>query len=277
MGFTGTPAAEAIESLTLERFGTGIIGIGQYNRRKISGSTSWSQHSWGNAIDIHVSVGKAEGGEKIVGDAIAAWLREHKTEWGIRYILWWRTSHWDHIHADFWPKGIYTPPLSSTGIGTFKYRSGRIVKAQNQKIPADGNIPNVTEPFEKEEVLREGDKGRAVADVQAALIGLGFNLGDWPAFSSSHPKGADGDFGGDTTTAVKGRQKQVDLAQSGVVDGVTIAFIMPSSDSGGGSPVDAYTKVESDGRFARKHGHPYAAASHPHSGTVTETTKVVVR
>ena len=38
---------------------------------------------------------------------------------------------------------------------------------------------------------------------------------------------------------------------------------------------DAYTKGESDARFALKHNHPYAPVQHPH--TAVETKEIIVR
>ncbi len=138
MGFIGTPAAEYTEAELITRFDEKIIGLGQYNRRKISGTDRWSEHSWGNALDVHVSVGRADNVERANGDEIAAWLNEHKDELGIRNILWWQTNHFDHIHTDFWPRGNGTPPIRSTGIGSFKYSNSKIVAAQIQVVPMEG-------------------------------------------------------------------------------------------------------------------------------------------
>ena len=85
----------------------------------------------------------------------------------------------------------------------------------------------------------------------------------------------DGFYGGDTATAVKPLTNPT--GDGKVVGGRTYAAIEQAALGGGGAPVDVYTKVESDGRFARKHGHPYAPAKHPHNAEITETTKVVVK
>ena len=157
MGFTGTPAAEYSEKELIARFDSMIIGIGQYNRRKISGTNKWSEHSWGNGLDLHVSVGTADPVEKANGDTIAGWLGDHAVELGVRNVLWWRKNHFDHIHVDFYPRGEGIPPLSTTGTGRFKYSDGRIVAAQIQKIPMEG--PGLEEeemtPEECREVVTE--------------------------------------------------------------------------------------------------------------------------
>lgn len=141
VAYEGTPAAEQIEELVLDRWPGWVVQVGQYNRRPISGTSTWSQHSWGNAVDFHLAVGRpANATEKARGDTIAAYLRKHQTELGIRTILWWVKDHWDHIHVDFWPKGIGTPPLSSTGVGTFQYANGTQISARIQLVPPEATI-----------------------------------------------------------------------------------------------------------------------------------------
>ncbi len=82
------------------------LPVGIYNCRRISGSQTYSQHSWSNANDYYTE-------DKGLQDHIAAALRD---EYGdqIRNILTWRynSAHWNHIHVDMWPKGLYTPPCA---------------------------------------------------------------------------------------------------------------------------------------------------------------------
>jgi hypothetical protein len=78
--------------------------------------------------------------EKARGDEIAAYLRAHKEQLGIRTILWWVADHFDHIHVDMWPRGILTPPLASTGVGTFQYSNGVRISQRIQLVPAEGAI-----------------------------------------------------------------------------------------------------------------------------------------
>jgi len=65
-------------------------------------------------------------------------------------------------------------------------------------------------------LLRKGDKGNDVKELQQKLIELGFNLGSW---------GADGDFGNATDIAVKQFQKDNNLLVDGVVGENTIKKI----------------------------------------------------
>jgi hypothetical protein len=56
-------------------------------------------------------------------------------------------------------------------------------------------------------VLQRGDKGVAVKAMQAALMGLGYDLGKW---------GADGEFGKATENAVKAFQRNHGLPETGI-------------------------------------------------------------
>lgn len=131
-----TPAAKQCKEAVLNAFDT-ITNVGVYNRRPIANSSRWSQHSWANGLDLHIRT-IAE------GDELNAWLDEHSEELGIRVLLWRHPHHWDvpwprrHVHVDFWPKGIQTPPLTQLGKGYFKYSNGNIVRARIPKIPAEG-------------------------------------------------------------------------------------------------------------------------------------------
>jgi hypothetical protein len=131
-----TPAAQQTKDAVLERFDF-INGVGGYKRRFIGGTTTWSQHSWANADDIYLDT-------IAQGDEVAAFLEEYREELGIRVLLWRHPHHWDasppyrHIHADFWPKGVQTPPLTRIGKGYFKYSNGSIIKAPIRKVPAEG-------------------------------------------------------------------------------------------------------------------------------------------
>jgi hypothetical protein len=96
-----TPNMQAVYDYVKGKYG---YDVGIYNCRKISGSQTYSQHSWSNANDIYIT-------DRITQDAVAADLR--RTFGGqIRNVLTWRynAAHWNHIHVDMWPKGYMTPP-----------------------------------------------------------------------------------------------------------------------------------------------------------------------
>lgn len=141
---------------------------------------------------------------------------------------------------------------------------------------------------ETELTIKRGDKGEHVRIVQQCI--QAWDPTQLPQF------GADADFGGETETAVKAFQAAHDMTQTGEVDGVTMG-LLATFKSESATPVDAYTKAQSDARFQPKdkvpahghayapkdhahtipaHGHNYAAKAHAHTGTVTEQTTVEV-
>lgn len=88
--------------------------MGTYNRRKIAGSNTWSQHSWANAEDIGVPT-------LTDGDAVFAWLKLNATRLGLRRFglrrrpaLWRVRNHFDHLHVEGRPKKKGIPPLPGT-------------------------------------------------------------------------------------------------------------------------------------------------------------------
>jgi hypothetical protein len=87
----------------------GLRTGGVFNRRKIAGSDSWSQHAYGNAIDLYDTQG---GHNRIYLDKVAAWL---KAQGETRLVLWQVTAHYDHIHYEPNPKYSGTPPLAPGG------------------------------------------------------------------------------------------------------------------------------------------------------------------
>lgn len=232
MAFTGTPAAERAETAVRNRFLDKLKSVGQYNRRKISGSSTWSQHSWGNALDFMVK-GSSLAEMKKNGDPIFAWLNANRTALGIRVLLWQVKDHYDHIHADFWAKGVATPPVSSTGVGSFKKINGTTVLAKNQEAPHSGNFP-----FESEEDV---DVKEVYARLQASLIRAGYDLGKYKPYLP------DGDVdsipGADGVWGAKARAAQ-DAANK----------------NGGSGSSNSYTKSQADGRFAEK-GHSHTASA----------------
>lgn len=60
---------------------------------------SRSDHYWGGALDVFGSTGQM--------DQVAQFLEAHKEQYGIRYVLWQTSGHYDHVHVSFWPPGVY--------------------------------------------------------------------------------------------------------------------------------------------------------------------------
>ncbi len=109
-----TPNMQAVYDYVKGTYGR---AIGVRNCRLISGLATWSQHSWSNANDIYVK-------DRDLGDEIYWDLYDKFGEY-IRYVLWWRPDHYDHIHIDMWPYGYATPPCAG-GTLQVKHKNGII-------------------------------------------------------------------------------------------------------------------------------------------------------
>ena len=111
-----TPNLEVLVDFVKENY---ELRRGITNCRRISGSQTYSQHSWSNAVDIFTA-------NKGYQDKMAS---ELKKEFGphIRNILTWRynAAHWNHIHVSMWPKGWLTPPCEGGDLRV-KHKNGDI-------------------------------------------------------------------------------------------------------------------------------------------------------
>ena len=123
-----TPAANQFEAVLSERFPG--IRFGRVNCRKIAGSSAWSQHSWNNARDIYPPssipyLTSNDGEYREYLDEVHAFILANFEALNIRVFLWQVKSHYNHIHADFWPRGWSTPPCAD-GAPRYKYPDGSI-------------------------------------------------------------------------------------------------------------------------------------------------------
>jgi len=98
-----TPNLQVVVDYVEDEYG---LPQGVTNCRRIAGSQSYSQHSWSNASDMYTE-------EKSFHDHLAWDLKARFGE-HIRNVLTWRYSaaHWNHVHVDMWPRGLYTPPCA---------------------------------------------------------------------------------------------------------------------------------------------------------------------
>ncbi len=140
-----TPAALRLKADLAARFPG--IQFGIYNRRKIAGSTTWSQHSWPNALDIFfTSYGDRSAAHQQMLDQVAKYIRDNYARYDVRYLLWKNNAaHQDHIHVDFWPFGYGTPSLTRGGADNlYKTQSGIII-TQAQLEEGDNELALLTE------------------------------------------------------------------------------------------------------------------------------------
>lgn len=98
---------EAYTSDVLSRF-SGTSNGGVQECRKIANSNTWSQHAWGNAVDVMVP-------NLATGDRVYAWTLANKSRYGLGSVLWRVKDHYDHVHVEGLPKQTGTPPCASGG------------------------------------------------------------------------------------------------------------------------------------------------------------------
>lgn len=116
-----TPPIAALNADIFRRFpGTRSMGID--NCRPVTGNPNvWSQHAWGNALDIGVP-------DRATGDRVAAYLRGGMGRLNLSEVIWWVKDHYDHVHVSGAPKMSGTPPCAGgralTPMGTDKDTSG---------------------------------------------------------------------------------------------------------------------------------------------------------
>lgn len=104
----GTPRIDRLHHFLWERF-PDLESWGICNCRRISGSSTWSQHAWCNAEDLH----RVAGGSVKKGlDPVYRWLQANQRRFHIAHILWQVPDHYDHIHVDMAPNESGTPPCA---------------------------------------------------------------------------------------------------------------------------------------------------------------------
>lgn len=108
-----TPNVASINAAVRYAF-PNIPRIQTTNCRPIAGTSTWSQHAWGNAGDIF--------GDTATLDQVRDFLRSEFSA-HIRVLLWRVKDHFDHVHYDPWPKGVGTPPCAG-GILRVEHKNG---------------------------------------------------------------------------------------------------------------------------------------------------------
>lgn len=132
-------AANQTESQLLHAFPG--IKMGQWNCRKISDGSAYSQHAWGAGLDItHGDFGYSTDPEhQLWLDGVAAWLTEHQAALSIRKVLWRVKDHYNHIHVDHWAYNIKTPPCDG-GVTEQKASDGTILQPFLDHGPENGYV-----------------------------------------------------------------------------------------------------------------------------------------
>jgi hypothetical protein len=87
-----TPAIRTVWRRVARNWGgTSLENWGVFVCRRIAGSSTWSQHAYGNAVDFHAST--------TVMDAIAGYCRGESMRDVVAQVLWKVPDHWDHVHV----------------------------------------------------------------------------------------------------------------------------------------------------------------------------------
>jgi hypothetical protein len=194
--------------------------------RRVVGVVQWGRHTdLPKALIADIEAIKTKRGKRAV-------------EWGGR---WWNIKDPMHFEND----------LTRTELEVGIDRS--TIKGLAAYLAFAGGAPPPINP-EEEQMLKRGDKGNAVGRIQTAL--MAWNPAALPRF------GADKDFGGETETWVGNYQASADLEPTGIVDGLTGAFLLEylADHAAGGGTVDAYTKTQADVKFATR-DHPHTAVT----------------
>ena len=206
-----------------------------------------SLHAHGLAVDINPSVNRYRRASGLIQwgrqtDMSPAMIRDVeaiKTKAGTRALEW--GGRWTNIKDAMHFENDLTRTQLDAGID----RS--TIKGLAAYLEFAGGAPPPTTPDEEEQMLKRGDKGNAVGRIQTALIA-------WD--SKALPKfGADKDFGGETETWVKNYQGAANLDRTGIVDGLTGAFLLEYLADHAGAPA----------------GGDFADVDHGHTATTTIT------
>ena len=251
----GTPRLERIKAAVSARFPDALFG--QFNCRRRNG-WNWSQHAGsepvrgyrGNAIDIvhkDHGYGDTSPAHQAWLDKVHAYLFANRVALDLNELIWRKRNHFDHIHTSPYPKlydaGTYKPPC----------KGGTLIVVNKDK--SRGTTFNVDAPppppptLEDDMALRRGDRGKAVEEMQRALIA--WDPDALPKFKD------DGDYGGETLQWVGLYQAATELDRTednvlGVCDGVTLGYLLREL------PVDSAHR-----------DHPPQAHDHPISASRT--------
>lgn len=203
------------------------LRAGVTNCRKIAGSAAWSQHSDGNALDIHHKDHgySANTVHQAWLDQVAAFIRLYAEQLSVRTYLWRTRDHYDHIHIDFWPY-VYATPSCAGGRDDYRFSNGRLVVGDPgpengyHELPDADGIPVPTPTPMKgyrvdvvRNTIKQGARGDLAEIAQSLLARHGFA----PAKTFNRNHVPDGVFGSGSDSATRAFQKAKGLSVDGVV------------------------------------------------------------
>jgi hypothetical protein len=161
----GTPAEQRYAAALFSVFPS-LKSAGVYSRRKILGSTTWSQHAWGNAIDVVGGTTEMNAG--------ANWSFANRANYNIAHLLWQGRNminglgvydHFNHFHSDFNPQGTGTPPVLHNGGRVFRSGLHRLQQGEHVINPNSGrSVDQLAMAIEKAQE-RSGRKASITVNV----------------------------------------------------------------------------------------------------------------
>lgn len=101
-------------------------------------------------------------------------------------------------------------------------------------------------------MIRKGDKGSVVYDLQKAMLAAGYNLGAFKDMETGEPNGCDGDFGSATEKAVKNLQAKHNINGTGAVDETTYGKLAKEIRSNSGNLLGELKKANAKIASARQ-------------------------
>lgn len=132
--------------------------------------------------------------------------------WGNpRYPTRWRQIHHVAIYAGK-GKTIESTP-SGKGV-----HIGNLWETSKWQIVLIADITSLLLKGEEEMLIKKGDSGDMVANVQMALVAVGYGGGMKPELF--------GTFGSKTEAAVNAFKKSVNLTENGIVDNITVSWLL---------------------------------------------------
>jgi len=99
-----TAAIRAVWAAVYDRWPRAVSSAGVVVCKQIEGSSTWSQHSWGNAWDIT--------GATATLDRVAVFLRSAEMRPVVAQVLWRIPDHYGHIHVSGRPMFSGVPPCA---------------------------------------------------------------------------------------------------------------------------------------------------------------------
>ena len=168
--------------------------IGSYAQRNIAGSSRWSQHAYGNALDLG-----NQSGRDVVSPQFRRWVEDHPKEWAAALKHWnivnggaWRNPDFGHVE---WGGPGGTPAPTGGGPGSTRPREttptgggpGSVGHAWSKMV---GSFDILGPGFDKVNPANVVEKVESVFHESVKKMGWGELFWGWGKFLGTTAKGA---------------------------------------------------------------------------------------